>query len=90
MKKRYDGKDGYRLKLEIIRDAVEQHGTVYEGKVVMLPGAKELAQRIGRTSAFFYMGPESAYEEKIHEATGLSLIHKGGIVVAASIANEEI
>ena len=75
-------------RLECVKDALRQKATPYNGEVLLVPSAQALGESIGRTAGFLYgigAGRADGYEHTLETATGLSVIHKGGLVLAGEV-----
>jgi hypothetical protein len=86
------GPEGRRIKLEAIREALQHRAKSYSGEVLLVPKPQDLADAIGRTTGYLYSGsegkPGERYVASLEEATGLTVIHKGGLVLAGEMSEE--
>lgn len=86
------GPRGRQIKLEAIREALELRARRYNGEVLLVPSPQDLADAIGRTTGYLYGGtgggPGERYTTSLEEATGLTVIHKGGLVLAGEMPQE--
>jgi hypothetical protein len=88
----FHGEKGRQIKLQSIREALQLKAKSYSGEVLLVPSPQDLAEAIGRTTGYLYRGMREkageSYVASLEEATGLTVIHKGGLVLAGEVDEE--
>jgi hypothetical protein len=83
------GERGQQIKIQQIREALELKARSYIGEVLLVPNPHVLAEAINRSTGYLYAGilktASENYTATLEEATGLTVIHKGGLVLGGEV-----
>lgn len=86
------GEEGRQIKLQSVREALQLKARSYIGEVLLVPSPQVIAEAIGRTTGYLYSGtggnPAERYVAHLEEATGLTILHKGGLVLGGEVGEE--
>ena len=69
------------------RGLVDDMGVPFRGEAIFMPGIQELSATTGYSTGFFYHG---GFYDKFEKNTGLTVVHKGGFVMAGHNSSNEV